>query len=109
MARIPDIDVAEAHKYFAAHCFNAAWDLIEKPDRTPEDERLMEALNQASIYHWLNRHDCDAWRLSVGYWQASRIQAVLGNAPEAIRHAQAVLITLENERELLLNGLAGLR
>ena len=91
MTKNPDFDVAAAHKYFAAHCFNQAWDLLEKPDRTPEDERLMVALNQASIFHWLHRPDCEPKRLSVGYWQASRIQAVVGNAVEARRHAEVCL------------------
>lgn len=91
MAKHPDFDIAAAHKYFAAHCFNSAWDLLEKPTRTAEDDRLMVALNQASIYHWLNRQDCEPKRLSVGYWQASRIQAVLGNAAEASRYAEVCL------------------
>jgi hypothetical protein len=34
-AKIP-FDAAAAHKYFAAHCFNSAWDLIEKKNRTAE-------------------------------------------------------------------------
>ena len=91
MAKSPTFDVAAAHKYFAAQCFNQAWDLIEKKDRTPEDERLMVALNQASIFHWLRRDDCNEQHLSVGYWQASRIQAILGNAPEALRYAKVCL------------------
>jgi hypothetical protein len=91
MAKAPEFDVSAAHKYFSAHCFNKAWDLIEKTDRTPEDERLMVALNQACIYHWLQRDDCNNQRLSVGYWQASRIQAVLGNAAEALRFGEVCL------------------
>jgi len=87
----PNFDIASAHKYFAAHCFNTAWDLIEKQDRTPDDDRMMVALNQASLYHWQQRDDCNDQRLSVGYWQASRIQAILGNAPEALRHAEVCL------------------
>ena len=87
----PDFELAAAHKYFAAQCFNQAWDLIEKPDRTPADDRLMEALSQASIYHWLQREDYSNQNLSVGYWQASRIQALLGHAAEALRHAQVCL------------------
>ncbi|THD64402.1 hypothetical protein [Phenylobacterium sp.] len=85
------IDVAAAHKHFSAACFNQAWDLIDKPDRTEADDRLMVALNQASIYHWMNRPDCTDKNLSVGYWQASRIQALLGNAAEAMRHAETCL------------------
>jgi hypothetical protein len=48
----------------------------------------MVALNQTSIYHWLQRDDCNSEKLSVGYWQASRIQALLGNAAEATHFAE---------------------
>ena len=91
MGNSSDFDVVAAHKYFAASCFNRAWDLIEKMDRTPDDELLMVALNQASIYHWLNRPDCENKSLSVGYWQASRIHAILRNASEAKRYAEICL------------------
>lgn len=91
MAKAPDFDLEAAHKYFAAHCFNRAWDLIEKTDRTPEDDRAMVSLNQASLFHWSQRPDNDDKRRSVGYWQASRIQALLGNAAEARRYADVCL------------------
>lgn len=71
----PTFDVAAVHRYFAAHYFNAAWDLIDKATRTPEEERLMVALNEASLDHWQNRSDCTNENVAVGYWQASRIQA----------------------------------
>jgi len=60
---------------------------MEKAERTAEEDQLMVALNQASIYHWMNRPDCSYEKLSVGYWQASRIQALLWNTVEAIRLA----------------------
>lgn len=91
MATPPDFDLAAAHRHFAADCFNRAWTLINRTDRSAEDDRLMVALNQASIYHWLQRPDCDAQKLSVGYWQAARIQALLGQPDEARRHAEVCL------------------
>jgi hypothetical protein len=97
MARKPDFDLTAAHRFFAADCFNKAWDLIEKPDRTPADDRLMVALNQASIFHWLNRPDVNPRNLSIGYWQAARIQALLGNAAGARRHAE---VSLEHAADL---------
>jgi hypothetical protein len=57
---------------------------MEKPARSEDEDRRMVALNQASIYHWLEREDCNHQRLYVGYWQASRIQSLLGNAAGAI-------------------------
>ena len=91
MPAAPTFDLAAAHKYFAADCFNKAWDLIERTERTPEDDRLMVALNQASLFHWLNRADCTSENLSVGFWQASRIQALLGRTDEARRQAETCL------------------
>ena len=91
MVKPAETDIAAAHKFFAADCFNKAWDLIEKPDRSPQDDRLMVALNQASIYHWLQRDDCTQQHLSVGYWQASRIQAMLANPAEAVRLGEVCL------------------
>jgi hypothetical protein len=87
----PDFDLDAAHKYFAADCFNKAWALIEKQDRTPGEDRAMVALSHASIYHWTCRPDCTDRNLSIGYWQASRIQALLGKADEARRHAEVCL------------------
>jgi hypothetical protein len=97
MAKAPSFDLAEAHRYFAAQCFNRAWDLIDKKDRTAADDRLMVALNQASIYHWSQRPDFSDRNVSVGYWQASRIQALIGNADEARRHA---LVSLQYSQAL---------
>jgi hypothetical protein len=91
MASDAHFDLVAAHKHFSAWCFNRAWDLIEKPDRTEAEVRLMEALSHASIFHWISRSDCTDKNLSVGYWQASRIQALIGNAQEAIRHARTCL------------------
>ena len=78
-----DIDQAAAHKYFAGYCFNKAWELIDKEERTPEEDQEMLQLNQASIWHWTNREDCTDKNLSIGYWQASRIYALLGQCENA--------------------------
>jgi hypothetical protein len=88
MAGQADFDLAAAHTYFSGWCFNRAWELMEKPDRTDEEARLMVALSHASIFHWASRLDCTDQNLSVGYWQASRIQALIGNGQQASLYAQ---------------------
>lgn len=105
MAKAPEFDVQAAHKYFAAHWFNSAWDLIEKQGRTAEDDRMMVALNQASIFHWSRRPDNDDKNRSIGYWQASRIQSLLGNAAESSRHAE-VCLTYSRDLEPFYLGYA---
>ncbi len=91
MPNPPEFDVAAAHKYFSADCFNRAWDLIDKPVRSAEEDRMMVQLNQASLYHWSQRPDNNEKSRSIGYWQASRIQSLLGNAVEARRYADVCL------------------
>jgi hypothetical protein len=97
MSNPPEFDLASAHKFFSADCFNRAWDLIDKPVRTAEEDRMLVLLNQASLYHWSQRPDNNNKSQSVGYWQASRIQSLLGNPAEAKRYAG---ICLEYSREL---------
>ena len=96
MTKQPEINIATAHKYFSAYCFNAAWGLIEKKDRTPEDDNEMIRLCQASIWHWTQREDCTDKNLSIGYWQASRIFALLGRDFPARKYGQ---LSLENAKE----------
>jgi hypothetical protein len=91
MSSSPPFDLAAAHHYFAAYCFNAAWDLIEKPSRTADEDRAMVELAQASIFHWRARANCTDKNLSIGYWQASRVHALTGNAREALRLAEISL------------------
>ncbi len=91
MPKEPDFDLTAAHRFFAADCFNRAWDLLDLAERTPEQERLLVAAAQASLFHWLQRPDCGEQQLSVAHWQLARIHAVLGNALQARREAERCL------------------
>ena len=102
MAKTPEFDLGAAHRYFAAECFNRAWDLIDKHDRTPEEDEDMIRLNQASLYHWSQREDCTNRNLSVGYWQASRICALLGQADNARRYGELCLRYSQDEEAFYL-------
>jgi hypothetical protein len=102
MPETADFDVVAAHKYFSANCFNSAWDLIEKKDRTDKDNQIMVALSYASIFHWSNRPDCDDQKLSIGYWQASRVQALIHNAREAVRLGEICLSYSHNQPPFFL-------
>ncbi|HLE29025.1 MAG TPA: hypothetical protein VI793_12955 [Anaerolineales bacterium] len=80
-----------AHAYFSTYCFNTAWELIEKADRTSADDEAMVRLAHTSIWHWTQRPDCTPRHLSVGYWQLSRIYSLLGEAENARRYARLAL------------------
>jgi hypothetical protein len=79
----PAFDLEKAHRFFSADCFNRAWDLMDSPSRSREEELKMLAVSQASIFHWLSRPDVTDKNLSVGYWQASRVLALLGQPAAA--------------------------
>lgn len=87
----PDFDVDAAHRYFSAACFNKVWELMEKPDRTAEEDEEMIRLSLASTWHWTQREDCTQTNMSIGYWQTSRIYAMLGQADNAKRYSQLCL------------------
>lgn len=86
MSKKPEFDEAAAHKFYSAQCFNRAWDLIGKKDRTAEENEEMINLGQASVWHWKQRPDCTKTNLSIGYWQVSRIYSLLGQAENAKRY-----------------------
>lgn len=84
------------HRELAAQCFNAAWDLIDKADRTPEEIDRMIDLSHASRWHWTQARDCTPLNLAVAAWQLSRVYALAGVRDEATRHA---LVSLDLCRE----------
>jgi hypothetical protein len=92
----PSFDSVAGHRVFAAHCFNSAWELIDNTNRTPDDDERLVATVFASIYHWLNRPDVTDQNLSIGYWQASRVFALLKRSDEAHRYANLCLKYSEN-------------
>ena len=85
------VNEAEAHRFFSAHCFNRAWDLIRKSNRTTIECEQMLQLSQASLWHWTQRSDCTPKNLSIGNWQLSRVYALLGQAENAKRSAKMCL------------------
>lgn len=78
-------DEPQAHRFFAANCFNRTWELIDQPDRTPADDEQMLLRASASVWHWTQRDDCKPRNMSIGYWLLSRVHALLGQ-PEQARH-----------------------
>jgi len=97
MTKKSDIDIDAAHRYFAADCFNKAWDLIDKSDRTPQEDEQMIRLSMTSIWHWTQRDDCTDKNMSIGYWQTARIFAILGAAELARKYGNLCLSHSEGE------------
>ena len=97
MSQKPDFDLGSAHRYFSAECFNRTWDFINKPKRTAEDNQKMILLSLASLWHWTQRTDCTPTNLSIGYWQVSRVYALLRQAENARVYGQLCLKASQEE------------
>jgi DNA-binding transcriptional MerR regulator len=90
--RPPELD-ADTRRQLAVGLFNHTWTLLEKQDRTPDEDDEMLHAAHASRYHWgevggpQNR--------ARGEWQCSRVYAVLGRGEPALWHARRCLTICE--------------
>lgn len=95
-------DEAAAHRFFAASCFNHTWELLDRPARTADESEAMIACCLASLWHWRCCADCTPQNLSIGYWLASRVYAVLGQASNAWRYGELCLEVSHQESPFYL-------
>lgn len=75
----------EAHRFFAIDFHGKTWDLLEKKDRTPDEDALMIDTAHASCRHWLEAGT--GVNLQRGEWLIARVYNTLGNVESAMRHA----------------------
>lgn len=69
--------------------FNATWELIEKANRTAEDDEKMILRAYASRYHW--GEVGEAVQFARGEWLLSRVHVLAGRAEGARLHGEACL------------------
>jgi hypothetical protein len=77
------------HKTLAAELFNKTWNYLDKKDRSPQDDLDMITHSHASLYHWMQVNNPEY--MYIGYWQISRVYAVLNLGESALMHAKASL------------------
>lgn len=75
----------EAEKDLARSLFNSCWKLIDKLNRTAEEDAEMIHLAHTSRWHWGNVGG--AQERAIGEWQCARVHSVLGNGRVALLHA----------------------
>jgi hypothetical protein len=85
----------DLERKLAAHLFNETWRLIEKPDRTAEENILMIHSAHASRYHWQSVGD--ASHKAIGEWQISRVYSLLRLSDPALYHARVCLEICETQ------------
>ena len=82
----PDADL---HRRLAAQLFNDTWVLLDKPDRTADEDVRMIHTAHASRWHW--EQVGTPLNLLIGEWQCSRVYATLKRGEPAIFHARRCL------------------
>jgi hypothetical protein len=89
----------ESQLYFAKKLHDATWELMELPNRTPEDDALLIHTAHASCYHWLQvgmgvNHQRAIWLLARTY-------TVLEKTELALEYAERCMeLTVEYEEEI---------
>jgi len=86
MNKEDDAAVREWHKKSAINLFNLVWGLLDKEDRTAdENDRMLHAAH-ASRFHW--GEIGTSLEFERGEWQISRVYSVLNRSEAAIHHAR---------------------
>ena len=97
-AESPSADeIALWHREFAPTAFNNTWTLLDKTERTREQEEEMLASTFAQRYHWYSVGEPKNW--AIADWQVSRVAAVLGYAELSRRFGERSL-ELAEEHDL---------
>ena len=82
------------HEKFAKDSFNKTWDLLDKNDRTTEENNEMVHAAHTSRYHWgiLVANDEGTYvNLQRGEWQISHVYVILERMEPALYHAKLCL------------------
>jgi DNA-binding transcriptional MerR regulator len=82
------------HRRLGIDLFNKTWTLMEKEDRTREDDDEMVHCAHASAYHW--QQVGSRANRARSEWQCSRVYTVLGRAEPAVEHARRCLELVES-------------
>jgi hypothetical protein len=104
------MDEREAHQFFAVQTFNGAWELIEKTDRTADDDAEMLQRAFASRWHW--GFVGGPQELATGDWQIAHVASLVGYGWMAQFYARRAFDACEREgwsdwtRASMLEGMA---
>lgn len=90
----------EIHRELGKSTHGQVWGLLEKTDRSPEEDFLMQHAAHTSLYHWLQAGT--GVNEQRGEWLVAHVYTVLGLGETALRHAQrCVELTGQYKDEML--------
>ena len=79
------------HRQLGVDLYNNTWTLLEKEDRTRDDDDELLNMTHASAYHWSLASGAGPQNAARSQWQISRVNAVLGRGSAALYHAERCL------------------
>jgi hypothetical protein len=80
---------ADQERELGKSLFNATWTLLEKDDRTSEQDEAMVHMAHASRHHWAQVGEPE--HRARGEWQCARVYSVLRRPEPALHHARRAL------------------
>jgi hypothetical protein len=89
MTKKSDSSRQDWHRQFAVDLFNRVWELLEKEERTDDENIRMLHAAHASRFHW--GEIGTSLEIERGEWQVSRVYSVLNHPQPAIYHAELCL------------------
>lgn len=89
MADQEKYSLEECHKKFAVDSFNLVWGLLDKKERTQQEDDKMVHAAHASRFHW--GEIGTPLEFERGEWQISRVYSVLNRPQSALHHAKRCL------------------
>jgi len=90
---------AEAQLFFAKGFNGKTWELLDKQNRTQEDNEMLVDYAHASLAHW--RATGTGVHLQRGVWMLARVYTVFGNAQMALQYANRCLELTDQHKDLL--------
>ena len=76
---------------------NQTWALLDKKDRSEQDNIRIINFAKASLYHWRKSDKYNVENEQRGQWLISHVYAILGKSDEALSYAKETLkITEDN-------------
>lgn len=87
---------AEAQLHFAKQFNGKTWGLLDKKDRTREEDEMLVDYAHTSLAHW--RTAGTEVHLQRGAWMLARVYTVLGVAQLALQHAERCLELTEQHK-----------
>ena len=85
------------HHYMGIEMNNQTWGLLDKKDRSEQDNIKMINFAKASLYHWRKSDKFKVVNEQIGQWLISHVYAILDKSYEALSYAKETLkITEKN-------------